>query len=227
MAHLLNTPFDTRTKTQDWMTLLAYLQEQIGPAPNLKICTKPVTYTNGHVKQAYLDAAKGTPEFSDYNNCHTISTALKEYSARRGTVFLFIVNLDPAVEKKKQDDEQAENENQDDEQAAERDSNWHALVVCIKNGDVGIYDPSYVAKARTQVHSLGSMKLVTAFLHTMTNDKKRPYKLTGDVFVSGGGNDGTACNEMCRLWLIDQLIAQQGRNIGNWEALGWDTYRPN
>jgi hypothetical protein len=154
MAHLQNTPFDTRTTTEDWMTLLAYLQEQSGPAPNLKICTKPVTYTNGHVKQAYLDAAKGTPEYADYNNCHTVSTALKEYSARRGTVFLFIVNLDPAAEEKKQDDDQAENENQDDQQE-ERDPNWHALVVCIKNGDVGIYDPSYVANAATtQVHHL-------------------------------------------------------------------------
>ncbi|KAA8896917.1 hypothetical protein FN846DRAFT_893175 [Sphaerosporella brunnea] len=97
MAHLLNA-FDTRTKTHDWMTLLAYLHEQVGPEPNLKICTKPVTYTNGHVKQAYLDAVKGTPEFSD--NCHTLSTALKEYSAKWGTVFIFIVNLDLAVEKK-------------------------------------------------------------------------------------------------------------------------------
>jgi hypothetical protein len=157
MTHLLNTPFDTRTKTQDWMTLLAYLQEQSGPAPNLKICTKPVTYTNGHLKQAYLEAAKGTPAFADYNNCHTISTALKEYSVKRGTVFLFIVNLDPAAEKEKQEDQQPE---------AEKDSHWHSLVVCINNGVVGIYDPSYVAKATTQVHSLGNTKLVSALLLT-------------------------------------------------------------
>jgi hypothetical protein len=154
MAHLLNTPFDTRTKTQDWMTLLAYLQEQSGPAPHLKICTQPVTYTDGHQKQAYLDAAKDTPAFSDYNNCHTISKASKEYRAKQGTVFLFIVNLDPAMEKETQEDQQAE-----------KDSNWHSLVVCIKNQVVGIYDPSYVAKATTQLHSLRNMKLVTKFLY--------------------------------------------------------------
>ncbi|KAA8902848.1 hypothetical protein FN846DRAFT_891371 [Sphaerosporella brunnea] len=216
MAHLLNTLFDTQTKTQDWITLLAYLQEQVGPAPNLKICTEPVTYTNGLVKQACLDAAKGTPEFSDYDNCNTISTALKQHRATRGTVFLFIFHLDPAVANKKQDDE-----------SAESDSHWHTPVVCIKNGNAGIYDPSYIVKAGTQVHRLASMKLVLAFLHTMTHGKKGTYKLTGDVFVSGGGNDGSKCNEMCRLWLIDQLIAQKGRNIGNREALGSDTYWPN
>jgi hypothetical protein len=39
-------------------------------------------------------------------------------------------------------------------------------VVCINNGVVGIYDPSYVAKATTQVHSLGNTKLVSALLLT-------------------------------------------------------------
>ncbi|KAA8900217.1 hypothetical protein FN846DRAFT_989126 [Sphaerosporella brunnea] len=200
---------------QDRMTLLTYLQEQSGPAPNLKTCTQPVSYTDGKQKHAYLDAAKDTPAFSDYNNCHTISKALKEYRARQGTVFVFIVNLGPAVETEGQEDQPVEN-----------DSSWHSLVVCIKNHVVGIYDPSYVAKATTQLHSLRNMKLVTEFLYTMTK-KKPTYKLTGDVFVSGGGNDGTKCNEMCRLWLIDQLITQEGRNIGNWEALGWDKYRAN
>jgi hypothetical protein len=133
LAHLLNTPFDTQTKTQDWMTLLAYLQEQSGPAPNLKICTRPVTYTDGNQKKAYLDAAKDTPAFSDYNNCDTIPKALKEHRATQGTLFLFIVNLDPAVEKEGQEDQQAE-----------KDSNWHSLVVCIKNQVVGIYDPNYL-----------------------------------------------------------------------------------
>ncbi|KAA8902712.1 hypothetical protein FN846DRAFT_954998, partial [Sphaerosporella brunnea] len=166
MAHLLNARFDTRTKTQAWMTLLAYLQEQTGPASDVKICTQPVSYTEGNQKQAYLAAAKDTPEFSDYHNCYTIPKAVKEYRAGQGTVFLFIVNPDPAVEPKGQED-----------QPVEKDSNWHSPVVCIKNHVVGIYDPNYVAKATTQLHSLKNMKLVTQFLYTMTKNKKSTYKL--------------------------------------------------
>jgi hypothetical protein len=91
---------------------------------------------------------------------------------------------------------------------------------------VGIYDPSYVAKTTTQLHYLKNMQLVTKFLRTMTTGNK-PYKLTGDVFVSGGGNVGKQCNEMCRLWLIDQLITQRGTKIGKWKEMGWDEYRAN
>jgi hypothetical protein len=56
-----------------------------------------VTYTDINQKNAYLDAAKGTPAFSDYNNCKTVPTAIKQYTSGRGTVFLFIVIVDPAV----------------------------------------------------------------------------------------------------------------------------------
>jgi hypothetical protein len=219
MAHLLNTPFGTRTKTQDWTTLLAYLQEQSGLASNLKIWTRPVTYTDINQKNAYLDAAKGTPAFSDYKNCDTVPTAIRQYISRRGTLFLFIVNVDPAAEKKR--------EQQVEDQQAEKDSNWHSMVVCIKDGVVAIYDPSYTANTVTeipQVHSLRNMNLVMAFLRTLRTNS---YALSENVFVSGGGNDETKCNEMCRLWLIDQLITQGGRNIWNWEALGWDKYTPD
>jgi hypothetical protein len=43
------------------------------------------------------------------------------------------------------------------------------------------------------------MKLAPQFLNTMTNDKKHKrstYKLAQDVFVSGGGNDGTQRNDV-------------------------------
>jgi hypothetical protein len=214
MAHLLNTPFGTRTKTQDWTTLLEYLQEQSGLASNLKIWTRPVTYTDKKQKKAYVDAAKGTQAFSDYNNCDPVPKAVGQYIVG-GTLFLFIVNMDPAAEKKRE---------QPEDQQAEKDSNWHSMVVCIKDGGVAIYDPSYIANtemAIPQVHSLKNMNLVMAFLRTL---RAKGYALSDNVFVSGGGNDGTKCNEMCRLWLIDQLITQGGRNIWNWEALGWDKY---
>jgi hypothetical protein len=225
MAHLLNTTFGTRTKTHNWTALLAYLQEQSGPPPNLKIWTQPVTYTDGKQKKAYLDAAKGTPEFSDYDNCKTVPTAVKQYTSGPGTVFLFIVNADPAAEKKKNKTlGKKKGNNKLKTNKPKKDSNWHSMVVCIKDGVVAIYDPSYIANkavAIPQVASLRNMNLVMNFLRTL---RKKGYTVSDYVFVSGGGNDGRKCNEMCRLWLIDQLIIQGGRNIWNWEALGWDKY---
>jgi hypothetical protein len=47
------------------MTLLANLQEQSGPAPNLKMRPRPVTYTEGNRKKAYLHVAKDTTAVSD------------------------------------------------------------------------------------------------------------------------------------------------------------------
>ncbi|KAA8892970.1 hypothetical protein FN846DRAFT_914632 [Sphaerosporella brunnea] len=54
----------------------------------------------------------------------------------------------------------------------------------------------------TRHQKLQHMKLVTQFLNTMTKDKKNKkstYELAQDVFG---------------LWLIDQRITQEGRNLG-------------
>ncbi|KAA8912149.1 hypothetical protein FN846DRAFT_903753 [Sphaerosporella brunnea] len=74
MAHLLDAAFHPRTKTHAWTTRLAYLQERTP----LKICTQPVTSTDG-------------------DQARTISKAVKECRASQGTVFLFVVNLGPAA----------------------------------------------------------------------------------------------------------------------------------
>jgi hypothetical protein len=97
MAHLLNAHFDTQTTTKDWTALLEYLQERSGPAPNPKISSKLVTYTDGDQKNKNVKPTKGTAEYDDYNNCNTIMKALKDYRAKQGTLYLFIVNLDPAA----------------------------------------------------------------------------------------------------------------------------------
>jgi hypothetical protein len=69
------------------------------------------------------------------------------------------------------------------------------VLLYVKEGVVGVYDPSYVAKEITQLHKLKGMGMVVKLLKKM---KEKGYELMDDVFISGCGNDGSQCNEMHR-----------------------------
>jgi hypothetical protein len=131
LAHLFNIKFDTETPTTTWTTFSEYLQERIGPKSNPFFSPHPVAYQDGVVKAKHLNEVKGT---ADYNNCNTIVSCLTDYKSLQGTIYLFIVNLDPRCKKKppKGDEPQAQ------EAESEKVSNWHSVIVHIQKGVVGI-----------------------------------------------------------------------------------------
>jgi hypothetical protein len=101
LAHLFNIKFDTETPTTTtWTTFSEYLQERIGPKSNPFFSPHPVAYQDGVVKAKHLKEVKGTADYEDYNNCNTIVSCLTDYKSLQGTIYLFIVNLDPRCEKK-------------------------------------------------------------------------------------------------------------------------------
>jgi hypothetical protein len=227
MADTLTTPFTKRTRSIDWTAFLTRLQQDYNNT-ELTVYLHPVSYKDLKQKNSYINAmVKGTPMHEDWNNCHTAGSAAHQYRAGSGTLYVFIVNMDPAAPGTRNgplEKPAVEQEHQN----SEPESYWHAMVVHVQNRIMGIYDPSYVNNSEcsqeARLSSLTSMNFIRCFI------KDALKKKIDRVYVGGGGNtSGIQCNEMCRQWLIGEFITGNcgGRNLGNWEARGWREYKPN
>jgi hypothetical protein len=222
-----NVPFHTETHTTEWTSFLGYLQEKV--LDNPYIYPYPIAYRDDRQKTSYLQAfAKGTTDYNDYKNCRTVTSAARDYKSGPGTIFIFIVNMDPAAPRQpKQPKQQKKHPRSKRVQikTAENISSWHTMVVHLKGGEMEIYDPNFKHKVnKTQISTQTNMSTIRAFISAL----KKLNKKLDCVYVGGGGNTGLRCNEMCRQWLEDQIIGHRGGNIGNWkEYRGWVKYKKN
>jgi hypothetical protein len=156
---------------------------------------------------------KGSPEREDWQICQAVQSAanaVRAFPARHATLFVFTVCMDRVGVSEAHTDV----------------SNWHTMVVHLKNKVMGVYDPSYQPNRFQRLSELPNKNTVRKFIAEL---RKRSITVE-KVYVGGGGNiGGNQCNEMCRQWLISEFLVEdrRGLRLGNWEDFGWTVYKPN
>ncbi|KAA8893014.1 hypothetical protein FN846DRAFT_1025939 [Sphaerosporella brunnea] len=101
------------------------------------------------------------------------------------------------------------------------------MTAYIKEDQMAIWDPNCIpGEPNSQLSRLASMETVMVFIKALRSPPAS--KVEEFVYGSGGGNvDSTQCNEMCKQWLIEQIITRKGGDLGRWEELGWGRYKSN
>jgi hypothetical protein len=84
-------------------------------------------------------------------------------------LYVFTVNTGPVADNTPQDTQPA---NRNAVRPRPAVSNWHSLVVHIKDGQIAVWDPSDVAKAQdSQLSMLGNMKTVMPFVKALKGSR--------------------------------------------------------
>lgn len=104
------------------------------------------------------------------------------------------------------------------------DVQWHICAVYWKRGVIGIFDPNFqgiggqlqdYSGGRLQDYS--GLQMVRAVLLAMQGRRMA----INEIWIGGGGNTGTDCQEIVRSWAEQQVNTNHGRKLGKWEENGF------
>jgi len=180
----------------------------------LSICQNPVMFASGKSKKLWVQAAKkesttgvqngkitleeGKTLIENFTQGLTLSGFLKQLTTT-GTLAVLINPLGNAIE-----------------QQSEDIVSWHTYAVIYKDGVLGVYDSSFV-KGRKTFQSCRGVAFVKGFVKALKGKRK-----VTEIWFGGGGNKGTDCQEMTRMWIEREIVYQKGANLGNWcQRRGW------
>jgi hypothetical protein len=105
------------------------------------------------------------------------------------------------------------------QQKSEDIISWHTYAIFYRNRILGIYDPSFIP-GTSHFHSCTGISLVRHLVSSLHGGSKS--RKVSEIWIGGGGNDGTQCQEMTRQWVENEVSIQNGNNLGNWDKReGW------
>ncbi|KAF8244035.1 hypothetical protein K440DRAFT_663727 [Wilcoxina mikolae CBS 423.85] len=208
MAFNFNQTFDssTFTRSSEYAAYLAALNDKSDTfaKDTLLEDVKAQEYDSPEDLEAELD---------NYSIPDTVFTSASRLQSRPGTIFLIRNIIDNHTQrlKKLQDEERQE---------------WHTFVVHIKQGVMGLYDPSYEedGKVTTCISEQTGVRLAIKLVGRL----KEIGKKVKEVWIGGGGNADQMYDdsEMSRKWLYEELVVKNGMELGNWEEREWKKLRP-
>ena len=105
------------------------------------------------------------------------------------------------------------------EQQGEKIVDYHTYAIFSQAGILGIFDPSFQSGVET-FDGCTEIALAKALVKSLkAKGSKRKIQ---EVWIGGGGNKGTRCQEMTRKWLEEEIQVHRGSKLGNWqERAGW------
>ena len=137
----------------------------------------------------------------DWKLMATIPTAVQKYKSSTGTLFFFANNINTIVE--------INHIRQSGE-----DHIWHAFVMYVQHGVVGIYDPSYVEDIETvRLRDIPGIPMALKMLYEI---RKARYTVN-EVWIGGGGNLENDCMEMSRQWMYMEIVKKSVEELGKWK----------
>jgi len=105
------------------------------------------------------------------------------------------------------------------DQQSERVVSWHTYAIFYKDGILAIYDPGFIPRT-DRFDSCTNIALAKALVKSLKG--KGTNRRITEIWIGGGGNKGTRCQEMTRKWLEQEINIAKGEELGDWkERAGW------
>ena len=207
--------FNTETTTQQWMAFLHTMsQVQLATGVHVSIHQQIPMYNSAKSRLSYLRSVKddiqpkvesgeytqevGDAKIANWSRGISVTTYLSKIQSN-GTLTVISNALGNASEQHSSAD-------------------WHVYAIFYQQGILAIYDPSFEAGTCILDSCTGiklAKNIVKALLGKSTNRSIR------ELWIGGGGNDGTLCQEMTRRWIFHEIEVMRGADLGNWEERGW------
>jgi hypothetical protein len=118
-----------------------------------------------------------------------------------------------------------ENDAEARKQHYDRLTDWHAYAVKIQDRQAWIYDGSYMplveeSGVQRRLHQLPFMKRAWDLIKAYKGRNMR----IDQIFVGGGGNDSSVCQDMACHWIRGEVMSHMGRvdsavPVENWEKV--------
>jgi len=216
MTSILTTPFDaniTRLQVSEFLAALDKLA-------SCDVYHQQVAYSNRQRKARDLGFVKKLDDsildqnntvttkedlLEEYKLLATVPTAVLKYKSSTGTLFFLWNNTNTIVEINRI-------------RHSGEVHTWHAYVIYVQGGVVGIYDPSYVEDAgKTRLREMVGIPMALKMVEEM---RKKRYTVK-EVWIGGGGNMEDNCTEMSRQWMYEEIVEKGGVELGNWTERGW------
>lgn len=209
--------FNTETTTQQWMHFLDTMnQVPLAPGVQISICQRIPMYNTSKSRQLYLKSVKDTTK---------TKVELGEYTQEVGDAKIAEWSLGISVtsylEKVRSYGTLAVISNalgNASEQQSSAIADWHIYATFYQHGILGIYDPSFVP-GTTTLDSCSGIQLVKQIVKVLRG--KATNRTIREIWIGGGGNNGTMCQEMTRRWIYYEIEVMRGADLGNWEERGW------
>lgn len=207
------TPFTTSTTSKKWQNFLA-----TPPGTTiLHICTLFISYHSRKQKTLLMQMNVQDLEYSfppttpyqttilDWLIPQTIGTGTSWFQSG-GSIAIINGRLENNIQFNVKRREELENGIKESVQW------WQTYAVVWENQKVEIYNWDFVRDQRFMevglVYSLIKKKM----------DRKMAVK---EGWVGGGKNLGEECQEMTKQRVYDEIVAEGGQNLRNWEERGW------
>jgi hypothetical protein len=215
---LENQPkFDCSTTTQTWGDYLRKLQEFNDMTDdNIKIiiCPDIIMYKDQRMKKLWVDRArKDADEMSIDDRKYFIENwslgiTLTSFISKMKSSGILAIMTNPLTSAVAQLENKAENI-----------IDWHAYVIYYQNGLLAVYDPSFNPEKKNISGCQGVILLKALIM--MLKGKKTGRRISS-LWIGGGGNDGTRCQEMCRSWIYQEICVKKGHDLQNLDQqVGW------
>jgi len=105
------------------------------------------------------------------------------------------------------------------EQQGEKIVNNHTYAIFYQAGILGMFHPSFQSGVETFDGCTGIAPAKALVKSLKAKGSKRKIQ---EVWIGGGGNKGTRCQEMTTKWLEEEIQVHMGFKLGNWqERAGW------
>ncbi|RPB00681.1 hypothetical protein L873DRAFT_1896321 [Choiromyces venosus 120613-1] len=210
--------FHIHMTTQQWMHFLQFLKEvSLTFEQKLIICPKLTMFGSSESKRLLVQTARNevatailngvlTPDegnalIEDWVQGLTIGGFLPMIRSC-GILAVFTNALGNAIEQQSQDS-----------------VSWHTYVIFYKNGVLAVYDPSFTP-GTTHFDSCNGVSLVKGLVKAFRG--RSTNRRVTEIWFGGGCNDGTNCQEMTRRWIEQEIVINEGADLGNWDRReGW------
>lgn len=209
-------PFDTTTNSLEWTSFLENIQKTAKEFnPELIVATKIVMFADKDDKKLWMKAVKhdiaiayqegkstveeGNLLLASWTNGITVASFQKLLRSS-GILGVFTNSLGGVIA-----------------QQSQETVSWHTYAVFFQKGILGVYDPSFIPGTE----NLAACKGIT-FVKRLLRIMREINFVVSEIWFSGGGNDGTQCQEMTRAWIENEVCVQHCHNLGNWnKSKGW------